>query len=313
MQRLWSSLVSPICDIVEPRIIVEVGLRAGIESELVLEYCRDHGIFCHLIDPVPPWNLDRIKRLVAEHGRFHELTSLEALPGLEADLFLLDGDHNWFTVHRELETIRDTASQLGRPFPVVCLHDVGWPYGRRDLYYEPSRIPASDRRPHAKRGIQIGRSELALRGGFNHLHSNAITEGGPRNGVLTAVEDFVAETSESLNVTVVPGFHGLGVIWSEAALDSERARQLEHFLELPAHWKEHLTSLERARLEVVVELREYHRLTGGPPAPMLSLFVRAVQRLTGMFQRQSAATADGGTTVQTSDDRGIGALDQPGS
>ena len=37
-------------------------------------------------------------------------------------------------------------------------------------------------------------------------------EGGPRNGVLTAVEDFVA-ARDGLRLAVVPAFFGLGVVW----------------------------------------------------------------------------------------------------
>src|SRR5205823_298961 len=44
----------------------------------------------------------------------------------------------------------------------------------------------------------------------------ATHEGGPKNGVLTAVEDFVAG-QESLRLVVVPAFHGLGVIYATGA------------------------------------------------------------------------------------------------
>jgi hypothetical protein len=41
---------------------------------------------------------------------------------------------------------------------------------------------------------------------------SAQQEGGPRNGVLTAVEDFVAD-GENLRLVVVPVFFGFGVVW----------------------------------------------------------------------------------------------------
>ena len=37
-----------------------------------------------------------------------------------------------------------------RPLPLLVLHDVGWPYGRRDLYYDPDDIPASTASPWRK-------------------------------------------------------------------------------------------------------------------------------------------------------------------
>jgi hypothetical protein len=48
----------------------------------------------------------------------------------------------------------------------------------------------------------------------------AAREGGARNGVLTAVEDFVAE-GEDLRLAVVPAFFGLGIVWREDAPWSE--------------------------------------------------------------------------------------------
>ena len=44
----------------------------------------------------------------------------------------------------------------------------------------------------------------------------AAAEGGPRNGVLTAVEDFLAERPE-LRLAIVAPFFGLGVVWHPGA------------------------------------------------------------------------------------------------
>ncbi len=44
----------------------------------------------------------------------------------------------------------------------------------------------------------------------------AETEGGPRNGVLTALEDFVGE-GRGLRLAVVPAFFGFGALWHEDA------------------------------------------------------------------------------------------------
>ncbi len=278
--------MSRICDIVQARAIVEVGLRAGLQSERLLRWCNEHGTDCHLIDPVPPWNLDELEELLAEHGHFHEATSIEALPGLDADLYFLDGDHNWFTVHTELEIIQKTARAAGKAFPVVCLHDVAWPYGRRDLYYAPDRIPQEHRQPYARAGIIPGRSELSESGGFNHRHDNAVSEGGPRNGVLTAVEDFVAEAGEPLELVVVPVFHGLGVLWSDERLGPERSARLRELLDLPPQWRELMGDVEESRVETMVHLREMVRTVGERPGRLAGLGSRAVQRLTRPFRRR---------------------------
>ena len=57
------------------------------------------------------------------------------------DAALVDGDHNWYTVYNELKMLAATARDAGAPLPLLIMHDVCWPYGRRDLYYAPERIP----------------------------------------------------------------------------------------------------------------------------------------------------------------------------
>ena len=62
---------------------------------------------------------------------------------------------------------------------MLVLHDVLWPYGRRDLYYAPERIPAEFRQPYAQAGINPGMKRLHPRKGLNPTMCNAEEEGGP--------------------------------------------------------------------------------------------------------------------------------------
>ena len=71
-------------------------------------------------------------------------------------MVLIDGDHNWYTVLSELETIERLCDERGQGFPLVLLHDIGWPYGRRDLYYDPASIPEEHRKPYDKKGMLPG-------------------------------------------------------------------------------------------------------------------------------------------------------------
>ena len=141
-------------------------------------------------------------------------TSHAALPELELpDAVIIDGDHNYFTVHEELRLIDEKAGD--GLIPLVLLHDIGWPLARRDSYHDPDRLPADHRQPYADQGFLVpGEAGLAERGLY--YERIAIAEGGPRNGVLTAVEDFVAER-EHLRLAIVPPFFGLGVLWDERA------------------------------------------------------------------------------------------------
>ena len=84
------------------------------------------------------------------------------LPGLPpVDAALIDGDHNWYTVYHEMKAIAEVARANGAPLPVMILHDVGWPYGRRDLYYAPDTIPEECRQPYAQKGMVAGPQQAA--------------------------------------------------------------------------------------------------------------------------------------------------------
>ncbi len=134
------------------------------------------------------------------------------------DVALIDGDHNWYTVFTELSLLADVARQADALMPVVILHDVAWPYGRRDLYYDPSNIPEEHRQPWAREGMRRGKPELLPRGGLNSNLANAVLEGGPRNGVMTAIEDFIAAHDKSVRLVVLPIFFGLAIVVEEARL-----------------------------------------------------------------------------------------------
>jgi hypothetical protein len=76
-------------------------------------------------------------------------------------------------------------------------------------------VPEASRQPiHEGAGVFPG--EPGIRPGGLPYRYAAAREGGPRNGVLTAVEDFVADR-EGLRLAVIPAFFGLGVVWHEHA------------------------------------------------------------------------------------------------
>jgi hypothetical protein len=168
------------------RTFCEIGASLGentaklLETEPALVAVIDPCLDADLVERFRP-----LRNVVVRRG-----LSLEVLPTLKEpfDCILIDGDHNWYTVYHELKLIQEHA--LLRQGGAIFLHDVAWPYGRRDMYYQPNLIPSDFIQPYAKKGIVRGESRLADLGGINNQLSNALTEGGPRNGVLTAIEDF---------------------------------------------------------------------------------------------------------------------------
>ena len=77
------------------------------------------------------------------------------------DVYLVDGDHNYYTVSKELELIY-TYCKVG---DIVLFNDVVGEWSRHDQYYDPEFIPAE-------------------------------YVGGRKQGVLTAIEDFVNSFNE---------------------------------------------------------------------------------------------------------------------
>ena len=159
----------------------------------------------HVIDPVPELRPDGARAAVPRALPLPRGSQPRRLPTLgPMDAALIDGDHNWYTVYNELRLLAEGARRHGTPLPVLILHDVLWPYGRRDLYYAPEQIPEEFRQPYATKGMRPGSKRLLDRGGLNPTMCNALEEGGPRNGVMTAVDDFVAGHDRSLRVVVLP-------------------------------------------------------------------------------------------------------------
>lgn len=209
-----AELLLAVLDAAKVRSVIEVGAYAGNLTQLLLLWAEHSGARIVAIDLSPQPELEQLARDHAELELVRE-PSLTALAQIEpADAVILDGDHNYYTVTEELRLIvRPDA-----PAPLVLLHDVCWPHARRDDYYDPSLIPAEYRQPIAPGG---GLHPLVkgVKQGALPYHFPAATEGGPRNGVLTALEDFVS-TRDRLQYAVVPAFYGLGVLWSKDAPDA---------------------------------------------------------------------------------------------
>ncbi len=263
MYRFWSSIIEPALDAADARSIVEIGAAEGKTTLHLLRYAKKYNGSVHCIDPEPLFDVASWERDFSETFRFHRGLSLDVLPNLPAfDAVLIDGDHNWYTVFHELTIIADTAARRGRS-PLILLHDVCWPCARRDCYYDPLRIPDSFRHSSARKGVLFGQDALSD-DGYNHFLIYAIHEGGPRNGVLTAIEDFL-QNHEHLQFTVIPGHFGLGILADRRSF--EECPPLQKFwrsLTLATPIRNHIESLERAVITAETcnqrRLRDYRQL-----------------------------------------------------
>lgn len=186
----------------------EIGASTGLSTDQLLKL---PNISYTIIDPCFDADL-ALKYTSDGRVKVKKSNSLDALPGLTGpyDCILIDGDHNWYTVVNELRLIQQR--DLLRLGGMIFFHDVGWPYARRDMYYQPETIPSEYRQEYESKGIVRGRSQLADHEGYNRGISNAVREGGPRNGVLTAIEDFIKEHPSEYHFCRVRLQWGLGIL-----------------------------------------------------------------------------------------------------
>lgn len=192
----------------ELRTVVEVGVESGKVSGMYTELGAT-AVYC--VDPKPT---EELRANLAENPALHlvEGWSPEVLAELPiADLYVLDGDHNYAIVHDEVAWVMANA-----PDATIVLHDVLWPCSRRDLYYEPSSVPPERKHRASVDGPTVWHDELSP-GGFVGLgaFTSAIEAGGERNGVLTAVEDAIAEAGTGWRFELVPAVFGMGVLVRE--------------------------------------------------------------------------------------------------
>ena len=268
----FSAIILGCLDKAGAREIVEVGAEFGGMSQHLADHAVAAGGRLTSIDPSPkPQFLDWVAG--APHVRHLAQASLEAMPTLDhVDAWVIDGDHNYYTVSNEL-AIADRLSQRdGKPL-LAFMHDVNWPCGRRDSYYAPARIPAGARHPHSfDDGVVPGNAGLVAGGGFRGAGQFAFAahEGGPENGVLTAVEDFVAGAradGRELAFAFVPAVFGLGVVFAaDAPWSGDVAAQL-----LPLHDNPLLARMEENRLRNYCAVIDWQDRAARVPASPLRI------------------------------------------
>jgi hypothetical protein len=242
----FAPIIAGALDVAGSADIVEIGAEFGGTTPILADRAAMMGGTLTSIDPTPkPEFLDWVA--ANPHVRHLAEPSLDVIDSCRnVDAWFVDGDHNWYTVINELRAIDAACRRDGKPM-LVFLHDVHWPCARRDFYYAPERIPAEFRQPYDYEGGAVpGHSALVRGGGFRGAgqFAWAVREGGPQNGVLTAIEDFIAAAGRDMAFAEIPAVFGLGILFDQGAPWSEALGQFV----LPYHQSPLLASLERNRL-----------------------------------------------------------------
>lgn len=218
-----AELMLPCLDATDAQLVVEVGAFAGDLTRLLADWAEGSGARVLAIDPSPQDQLVALER-ERERVELIRATSLDAIPRIPLpQVVVIDGDHNYHVVSEELRLIGERAS--GADLPLLLFHDVAWPHARRDNYFAPELIPDRLRQPTAGDGRGLVPGDSGLRDDGLPYPDSAAREGGPENGVLTAVEDFVAQ-HDGLRLAVVPAFFGFGAVWHRDAPWAEAVAEI---------------------------------------------------------------------------------------
>ena len=220
----WPIYIEPLLRTLAPDRILQIGAGDGELSGRLLAHCGRSGSRLDIVDPRAAGDLEA--RLGAG-AAVHRVQPWKAVPlGEAADLVLIDGEPNWWAVFSILSAMRRLAAERGRSFPVVLAHHVAWPYGRRDMYPNPDAV--AETHPFAYLGVDPDRPDL-VEDGLNSRFAHANHQGGPRNGVLTALEDFAASAPLEVELWALPLLSGLGILAPASRMTPELRTMIDDF------------------------------------------------------------------------------------
>lgn len=126
----------------------------------------------------------------------------------------LNDDPNWYTVYTELNLIK----QNNDVFPLVFICHNIFPHKRRDSYIRPNIIP--------NEFINEYSDDLF----YNNIHIldnyfHALDENTPKNGVLTAIEDFLSE-NYAIGIMDINFLNGITVLYPKNSISHIRVGKL---------------------------------------------------------------------------------------
>jgi hypothetical protein len=270
VHRLFAPVIAPLVEALRPRVVAEIGAGSGRLTRRLLEAVGAAPNLVHAIDPAPALDPE-LRAAMGGRLQVHEDRSIAVLGTIgPVDLALLDGDPNWHAVHSDLSLLARSAERADRPAPLIVVHNIHWPFGRRDGYYDPAAIPPASLHARSELGLVPGRREPS-EDGLRLVPWVATRDFEPRSGVLTAVESFVADSELEWTTVELPGFNGVAVLAEARLLERTPAlagalRDLgsSRFLRRQAR------RAESARLAAEQELATAKRWEGGAeqePAP----------------------------------------------
>ncbi|HAT8606384.1 hypothetical protein [Legionella pneumophila] len=261
--RNFKELLLTVSQIAQVQNIIAIGIESKLFLQELYNYVTSIGEKIVAVDPMLKQELleelsfdsQFFEPFCGTSAEFFESISLNKLKG--TTLFLLDGDHNYATVKLELEAIHNLYLTQSSTQPLVFIHDTGWPWGHRDLYYEQGKVSLVDRQKQSvlHHGVHINNS-TAFPGSNFHLvdASLAVEEGGEKNGVMAAVESFLGQYPDYVSWHI-PAIFGLNIILPATLPQIKTIESL-----IPSWASSFLSRLEENRIEMYLHLIKMNTL-----------------------------------------------------
>lgn len=275
LSLFWIDIIRPLLEATGVRHILEIGADRGQNTRHLLAYIASVAGRLTVIEPFVKTELagllkgrDDISLLEmrSDEGLKKKIGRLEAV--------FLEGDLNADAAYNDLRAINECSVSSGGGFPVV-FYRAGWPYGYRDMYYEPQAIEPGRRKDFGLDGLSPWLRSLEA-GMINHGFANALLEGGENNGILAGVDRFQKEYNGELLRYELPYNHGLGIICRR---ESASAEYIENKLQISKCLRGFIETIEIARLnEILRRCREQAESAAIAPEGLLTRIVRAFNK-----------------------------------
>ena len=209
---MYLEMCTSIVRSLRPKAVVYLGNDRTCITRL-LELCSADGAVLHVVHPSFEADVHALKDGFGSCLMVHEEWGLNAIPKIHnADFVLLDHDYNWYIAYHSLLSIEKHMRNEGDTLPVIAVFSTGWPYGRRDAYLYPESTPIAYQHAVSTGGLIPGSGKPQDGGGMFQGRQHALYEQTPRNGVRTAIEDFLQQTTVTFQVLFIPGFGGQSIL-----------------------------------------------------------------------------------------------------
>ncbi len=143
--------------------------------------------------------------------------ALNILPTLnDYEAIFINDDPNWYTIFNELNIIKKNNKE----FPLVFICNNIFPHKKRDSYKNPDVIPDEFKNEFSRQLFLS--DDIKIKDNFYH----AIKENTPKNGVLTAIDDFL-EINKSIGIMDIKFIDGITILYPKNDISKNKLNTLK--------------------------------------------------------------------------------------